>query len=112
MQFLNRLWNYVAPAEPPSEPRGPFVAVSVDYDVFQEAANRSLRVSEVWVVSEPIQQQQLQLANKVAEHYFLVFKLEPGENVYGHEYQYLRVERQQASDQSKGEALLNIRFGR
>ena len=114
MPSLNRLFKLEnAPTARLREPSEPYDAVHVPHDVCQAKANASLRVSEVWVVSEPTQLLQVQLANEVTDHHFLVFKLATGESLYGHEYQYLRVERKQPPNQganAQGQALPDIRF--
>ena len=99
--------------------------VLVESDDLLSFGNKSLRLSEAFVVWEPISQvhdvqvpdQLLNIAKSTLKHSFLVFVLEPGQMLYGSNYRYMRVERQQPPvaegtppSPDLQEALLNIRF--
>jgi hypothetical protein len=97
-----------------------FFCVPTSPELLIKHGDMSLGLSEAFIVWEPISQVQgvqVTVARRTLKHSFLVFALEAGQVLYGNEYRYMRVERQQppvaegspaaAADQ---EALLNIRF--
>lgn len=93
-------------------------AFSVEFDLEDlQCCDSSLQVSEVWVVWEPVGQiERVDLAlvrkfmNEAVKHSFLVFVLDQGQKLWGCEYRFMRVERQQQQDAA--DARLNIRFCR
>jgi hypothetical protein len=88
----------------------PVSSVLAPFDLVRQGCNHSLGLSEAFVVWQSIKVQRTK-----HKHAFLVFALERGQLLYGHEYRFIRVERllKQAaagSSPSEGQAYLNICF--
>lgn len=94
--------------------------VHVASDLLLMHGDMTLRLAEAFVVWEPLPRQGPNLLiQKTFKHTYLLFALEPGQVLYGNEYRYLRVERQQLLQHTEDgrppaphqeEALMNIRF--
>jgi hypothetical protein len=92
--------------------------VHVSSDMLLAHADMSLRLSEAFIVWEPLPLHGANpLIRRTFKHTYLLFALEPGQLLYGSEYRYMRVERQQQPIEAgsppspyQEQALLNIRF--